>query len=765
MFDLLNPFYFYIGGAIGVLVPLVLHLIQTRRTVNLPFSTLRFLKLAQKQSASRIRMEHILLWLLRTALLVTLALAFAMPLLRNEALGKWFGRAPRDVAIVIDGSFSMDYSVGRGTVWERAVETATAIVEGLSEQDRLCLFVARDRVEPVIEQLSSDRKEALSRLKALATTQTSSQLAPAIMDANAALLEAKERREREIHILTDGQSLPWDSAATAAAAEAAPGPAPAAAKGPAREPKKDPKDAARAPQAAAAEAPNAGAAPASAWDPEKIPKETVVFVSVLGADSPENVAPLDVGLEPPVLTVGIGAKASVRFTGTGPSRSTTASLYVDEQEIASRAVSIAAGEQPEEVAFMVPPLPRGRHAARIQVPEDNLTLDNAFHFVLNVGDRLPVLIAGPAQDTFFLRAALQAAPGGVATVAAEWTEAGALADKPLDTFACIFLCNSVPLGGREMTALESYVKEGGLLAIFPGDAGLAPDYQAWSCLPGLPTELQPVPLARRKRSLTWTAPRHPILEPIKIGPSTVAVSVRKQLAWKELAPRAERLIAQGGEEPFLIGLPSGNGYVLFFAVSADRTWSDFPLSPFYLPILHQIIEFGAGVGRSGHYVWCAANLPLADCLPEATRDTEILAPDGSHVTIRSATVDTRTVLEAEDVFKAGVYRVRPPGGAEPTPGFAANMTRAESNLTPIDPAALPDRLGLKRVNIARDREELLAKIKESRVGRTFGEPLLWLALVLAALEFLFANFLAREPKEPDSAADAAGSAAPGKGAE
>ena len=83
MFELLNPLYFYIGGTLGVVIPLVLHLIQRSRTVRMPFSTLRFLKLAQKKSSSRLKIEHFLLWIIRTLMLVLLALAFAILMLRD----------------------------------------------------------------------------------------------------------------------------------------------------------------------------------------------------------------------------------------------------------------------------------------------------------------------------------------------------------------------------------------------------------------------------------------------------------------------------------------------------------------------------------------------------------------------------------------------------------------------------------------------------------------------------------------------------------
>ncbi len=53
-----------------------------RQTVRMPFSTIRFLKLAQKQSSTKIRMENFLLWLLRTLLMLLLAFAFAKPVAR-----------------------------------------------------------------------------------------------------------------------------------------------------------------------------------------------------------------------------------------------------------------------------------------------------------------------------------------------------------------------------------------------------------------------------------------------------------------------------------------------------------------------------------------------------------------------------------------------------------------------------------------------------------------------------------------------------------
>jgi hypothetical protein len=96
---------------------------------------------------------------------------------------------------------------------------------------------------------------------------------------------------------------------------------------------------------------------------------------------------------------------------------------------------------------------------------------------------------------------------------------------------------------------------------------------------------------------------------------------------------------------------------------------------------------------------------------------------------------------------------------ERRPALAANMPRAESDLSPLDPADIPTITGLDRIVVATGREDLLKRIEDHRVGRTMGEQLLWLALLLATVEFSYANRLTRRrPK----LSDALGIAASGK---
>src|SRR3954463_1701190 len=146
----LTPF-FLIAAGLGASVPLLLHLMQNKKKVQVPFPTLRFLKLAEKHSSRKVRLENFFLWFLRTLIMALLGMAFAMPMIRRSGLA-WLGDAPRDVAIVLDASSSMGYHTDRGTVWDRGLEAAAAIIDGLSDKDRFCIFLAREQPEALVAE-------------------------------------------------------------------------------------------------------------------------------------------------------------------------------------------------------------------------------------------------------------------------------------------------------------------------------------------------------------------------------------------------------------------------------------------------------------------------------------------------------------------------------------------------------------------------------------------------------------------------------------
>ncbi len=722
MWSFLNPLFLY--AAIAAVIPLVLHLMQRRRTVRIRFSTVRFLRLAQRRSSSRIRMENFLLWLLRTLLMLALALAFAIPVIRTQGFGRLMGSARRDVAVVLDVSYSMSYESGRRKVWETARDAAVALIEGLNDGDRVCVFLADENNTPLIEQPTGDRAMVINLVKNLPVSHGTSRLQEALMAALKSLDES-QHREREVHLITDGQALPWRG--FEAAESVADGGPSAVTNVP-------------APAASGGESPES-APPAGIWDPRKVDKDIVFFAFLAGPPQPENTCPVDVELTPPLLLADSPGQLTIRLNHSGAAQSLAATLEVDGKEL-SRRTAVIDADGALDLTFALAPLPAGVFAARVHTPADGLTLDDEFYFLLRVRRELPTLVVGSQEDCLFLATALN--PGeGSSALNVKRIEPDTLPGVNLRDYSTLFLVNVLPLPGQMMLALENYVKGGGVLVIFPGDGARAGDYDEWTCLPGKPKAIAELPETNRVRYLFLKARQDPIFEGFSLPPgSTPTLAIHRYLKFDSLEGDQPVVIGAGNDIPFLTSRYFGRGRVLLFSVSADRRWSTLPLSAFFLPLVHQVVLFGAGIGREPLYVWPARSMVLSDLFPELTEKDTILTPSGEPLTIRPVRKEMQVLLEAENVYDPGVYHIARTADLR-EPFLAVNLQRAESNLKPINPDDLPKLTGLP-LRTARDAVEMQRLIDDHRRGKPLSELMLWLALILSICEVFLANWVARK---------------------
>jgi len=718
MWSFLNPLFLY--AAIAAVIPLVLHLMQRRRTVRIRFSTVRFLRLAQKRSSSRIRMENFLLWLLRTLLMLALALAFAIPVIRTQGFGRLMGSARRDVAVIIDVSYSMGYESGRRKVWDTARDAAVALIEGLNDGDRVCVFLADERNTPLIEQPTGDRAMVINLVKNLPLSHGTSHLNETLMAALKSLAESKHR-EREVHLITDGQALPWHGFEAQGDAGATNTPIASTNKPATGDSKSGPS--------------------AGIWDPRKVDKDIVFFALLAGPPQPENTYPVDVQLTPPLLLADSPGQLNVRLNHSGPAQSLAATLEVDGKEV-SRRTAVIDADGALNLTFALSPLPAGIFAARVYTPSDSLPLDDEFHFLLRVRHELPTLVVGSQEDCLFLATALN--PGDdSSTLNVKRIEPDTLPGVNLRDYSSLFLVNVLPLPGQTMLALENYVKGGGVLVIFPGDGARAGDYDEWSCLPGKPKIIAELPENNRVRSLFLKARQDPIFEGFSLPPgSTPTLAIQRYLKFDSFEGDQPIVIGAGNDIPFLTSRYFGRGRVLLFSVSADRRWSTLPLSAFFLPLVHQIVLFGAGIGREPLYVWPSRSMVLSDLFPDLTEKDTVLMPSGEPLTIRPIRNEMQVLLEAENVYDPGIYTIARSADVR-EPFFAVNLQRAESNLKTINPDDLPKMTGLP-LRTARDGIELQRLIDDHRRGKPLSELMLWLALILSICELFLANWVARK---------------------
>ena len=130
----------FLAGALAVGLPVWLHLLKQHKSTPLPFSSLMFFEQRTQSSIKHRRLKYLLLFALRVALLILLALAFANPFVNSTGAAASGGR--KLVAIAIDNSFSMR----QDSRLDRAKQDAIRTLGSISSEDRGVVLAAGSTV-------------------------------------------------------------------------------------------------------------------------------------------------------------------------------------------------------------------------------------------------------------------------------------------------------------------------------------------------------------------------------------------------------------------------------------------------------------------------------------------------------------------------------------------------------------------------------------------------------------------------------------------
>lgn len=183
-------------GLAAAAIPALLHLFQRRTPPEAEFPPLRYLSEAERRSARRLKLRHLLLLALRTALIVVVVLAAARPFVPTRAAGG--AHPPGALALVLDNSLSSGAVVDGQLTLDRLKAAAGAVLGRAGPADRLWLTLA-DGV------MRAGSREAL--LAAVANAPVDARrldLVRAVGEA-ARVVDAEPVADREVHVISDLQ--------------------------------------------------------------------------------------------------------------------------------------------------------------------------------------------------------------------------------------------------------------------------------------------------------------------------------------------------------------------------------------------------------------------------------------------------------------------------------------------------------------------------------------------------------------------------------
>ena len=686
----LTPWLIY--GLSLLAVPVLIHLWQRKKVIQVPFSTLRFLRVIAAKTSRSSKIENLLLLLLRCLIVALVMLAAARPVVSTEATKLFGGNVPRSIALVIDQSMSMGYKSGEQTRLELAKQQAQAVIDDLKPGDEVAVIAVSDRARMVIAEPTVDHDVARKAIEGVQQTEARTDFATGLREARKAIGK-KVRGMKQIFLFTDAQEGGWQFEKAAVFDDA--------------------------------------------W------RQTNAKLIVVRTDdlSPVNAAASKVRFDTPFAAAGLIARgaATVQNHSPAPLRDVL-DIRAGGEKVASKPVEIAPGSSAElPLEFQTPTLSGRWLLGTANLSGDNLPADDRFYFSLPVYQTPRVLIVesgtGPekARPGFYLRKALAA---GAAGAPIKTCTPGELDELPIEPFSAVFLAGVPEVSDRSSVRLDRYLQAGGTVVFLPSDQTSIDNIAKLEWMPAKPVAMKELPVGRLVAHAI--EPQHPLFtNSWDANTPFPALPQRKLLEWK-LGKDGRVLLTLGDNLPFIIYSDVGTGRVIIVNASPDRAWGDFPLTSAFLPLVQQIGRLSmTRTGKDAAYV-VGDQVPAPLSLPR-DQPLTIKVPHGETLPIQPGA----PLLEHAD--QAGFYEV-----TSATEGllhqFAVNVDARESNLTPITDEALTKIIAHENLT---GTDALRIWLAQSRGLVPLWPLLLVLALLAFCGEAIYSNILASKRAQGD----------------
>lgn len=747
-----------VAGAIGMSIPIVIHLLWRQRRRPIEWAAMRFLIEAFKRNKRRLQVEQLILLAVRCLIVLLLGGALARPLL--DAAGLLDNDESRAVILIIDngvtsatrsaapiaggagglasgggGASTISGGGGGGNAGDalaRHVAQAVSIIRSLGPSEAVGLITAARPVASPVIPPSVDHGAVITLLEGLTASQSASDLAGALRIARDTVADLqKDGRRAVVYLLSDFR---------------------------------------------------AGAAPLDQplGDLFAGLGDDVLLLTSPPADSPApNVQITDLTPVRRLILPG-AADGSQQITvhlarhgGDLPRGASRVRLSGDDISAAPRTVEWGAGQAEASVTFTINydrALGREIGLTAIVDDDDALGLDNTRYVTLDVRDRLRVTLVSP--PTFerigsierltpgqWIRRALRTSDQSPIEVID--LPPGSVDDVELRATDAVIIAQPDRLTESGWGAVRRFVDRGGLTIIVPpADLNVHSWTEAFASHLDLPWRF-PLEAATHPDGLLM-ADEQPASELLRLLQGELADLTRSLITYRSLSvdttsSQAEAvLVFENGAPMLIIGSPrteaaplsesgaplppgsegiaesgqSTRGLVLYLAVAPQfPEWTTLPIQMFMVPLFQEMVRQGLNMIRSTQRIE-VGDRPV---LPGLARAAEsVIAPDGVTFSLDASRRPTRPLQ------KAGLYEVVDGAGLR-VGRVAVNLDPRAARTDPQSAAAVAAWLGASGSWRVFDPAQPAALLAEAETGAALAGYLLTVVLALLVAETILAR--------------------------
>ena len=671
-----------------------------------------------------LRIENLLLLILRTLIILMLAMALARPVLQGFLSN--LGRSSTHRILIIDDTFSMGAKQGPDgePVMKQARDAATWLMGTFNVNDGISVITVGSRPHTLVAGPSRNHEDVIERIESLQAGDAAGSKAAAL-EAARKIIEESELERKIVYILTDNTRVAWTSETGE----------------------------------------SLGSTVAAMTD------DAAVMIVDFGRPGRSNLAISH--LEPLGSVVTRGVSSDFRLSVFNPSDKqiddVVLEMKVDGQGVGSVIFNDIPPGKFVERNWSYVFEKQGQHVVEAHIkpsPDDALIPDSSRYLALEVKDAVNILLVNgeprhvPAQDEiFYLQNVLD--PRGrdrqrvtgylVRTVVdTQFTEEIISTGQDI-----IVLANVASVDASIVRRLENFVRDGGSLMVYLGGQVRVTDYNRDLFRNGL--GLLPASLGELRGS---TEPGQESMHAIVDGqtlthaalaafkPSSGAgLDIMRSYKYFELKlpmnpEGVERIMTFGNGQPAALEKRFGRGRVVLWSTTADLEWNNFLLSPLGPQVLHELLQHLTPDTRwrFNRIVNAETSIPVS--ASQINLNFNLEKPDGGRVELKpEALGDDRQGLVLQGLARRGNYRLRLNEAVQHE--IAVNVDIKESDLSHLSQEEMLSSMGGAPVVLATGLEGLKAEIAQQQAAGGWARNLLFITLALVLLETFLAWYFNR----------------------
>jgi len=614
----LTPLFFL--GVAALAAPILVHLVRRTRARKVQFPALVFVRQVPQRTIRRRTLQNVLLLLLRCLAILLIVIAFTRPFFSGGSSAKENTAAGATV-ILVDNSLSMR----REPLFAEAQKRAEGAVDDARNGEQLALL-SFDKRYAILNRFTPDKNRLRTAIGSLTAGWDGTDYEQALRGAESLLGEIQTTGPKRIVMISDFQAPGW-SQNTATF---------------------------------------------------KLANSTqLTTIDVAGNEPVPNVAVTNVEARGVVFGQKYLDNLAVHVSnfGDAPRDHIQIDFQINEQTVEKRDISLNSRDS-KVIEFSGFNLNEGANRCTIDIVSGDFAPDNRFYFTLRRETPAKALIVESASrgrsDSLHLQSALTTNDDLPFTFTLKST--GTVDPTSIPEYALVVLNDAGPISGGFADALTKFVDAGGQVIVSTGPRTTVDSFNSMQRL--MPATLREAVETKAGESVAITNVKfdHPIFEVFQESGRLAAAHV---IGYFRSEPTANATVLARFEDgsPALVESRTGKGRVLLFTSSLGPSWNDLPLTPLYLPFIHQMVRYA---GAREDNAWYGLGQTFTVRKEANGQLPPVDTPAGARLSEVRNTPDGDLLVTAREL---GFYRLRYGN----SPGFAAVDTDgAEGDFTKLN---------------------------------------------------------------------------------